>query len=418
VPRAGIAPPRPASASGNVLKRIARHEVRLGMYVHALHGGWLSHPFWRGGFLLTKADDLKAIRGSGIEGVTIDLRRGCKPATKKAAPPASSEPFSPQRRAEDMRLAVRVAEEARKLVVAVFDNVRLGKPVELESTETVVQSIIQSLGRNRSMLLGVIRLRAKDEYTYFHSVAVCTLMVNLAREMGLPEDRVQRKGLAGLLHDIGKATVSEAILNKPGKLTDAEFAEVRHHARRGYDLLVKAGDVPGLALDVCLHHHEKIDGTGYPDRLKGDEISLAARMGAICDIYDALTSIRPYKGASSPVAAIAMMKSWPGHLDPDLLFTFMKSIGVFPIGMPVRLSSGQLAIVRGNGRRSSRARLTIFYDLNTRSFLEPHDLHLMDGDATDLVVAEADPEALGITGWAEVRDGLLASLHPVADQPV
>src|SRR5690606_14238117 len=141
----------------------------------------------------------------------------------------------------------------------------------------------------------ILRLKNKNEYTYLHSVAVCTLMVNAARYMGKSEAETRDYGMAGLLHDLGKMGIPDAILNKSGRLTDAEFEAVRNHPEHGYQVLRGSPNVPAMALDVCRHHHEKIDGTGYPFGLPADAISLVSRLGAVCDVYDALTSDRVYK---------------------------------------------------------------------------------------------------------------------------
>src|SRR5256885_8926887 len=134
--------------------------------------------------------------------------------------------------------------------------------------------------------------------TLFRSVAVCALMIVLARQLDLPPHQVRQAGYAGLLHDIGKMAIATSILNKPGRLTDQEFDEMREHPARGLELLKAGGVDDPVVLDVCLHHHEKVDGTGYPHRLRGEDISLLAKMGAVCDVYDAITSDRPYKRRS------------------------------------------------------------------------------------------------------------------------
>ena len=186
---------------------------------------------------------------------------------------------------------------------------------------------------------------------------------------------------------------------------------MRRHPEIGHALL-QAGDVPSTALDVCLHHHEKVDGSGYPFGLVGDDISLAARMGAICDVYDALTSERAYKDASSPVAAVAAMASWSGHFDPALLFVFMKSICVFPVGMLIRLRSGHLAMMRDNGRRTSRARLTVFYDIADQRLLPPYEVYLSDIDTSATILDVPDPLHYGLANWAEVKEQLLEGHDP------
>ncbi|CAN5667065.1 cyclic di-GMP phosphodiesterase [soil metagenome] len=396
-----------------MLKRISVREVRLGMYVHAIEGPWLAHNYWRQHFLLTSLEQVATLRHSGVPGVTIDLSRSITLAVRKR--PGTSRKDAgrdrTEREVDDMRAARRVTDDARRFMKKVFDDVSVGETTALGELEAVVQSIEAALVHNRSMLLSVMRLKTRDTYTYFHSVAVGTLMINFARELGLPEEQVRLMGLGGLLHDIGKTQVAKAILEKPGKLTSAEFDEIRQHPSRGHAMLV-GGDVASVALDVCLHHHEKVDGSGYPFGLAGDDISLAARMGAICDIYDALTSDRPYKDAWSPVAAIAAMLSWQGHLDQQLLFVFMKSIGVFPAGLLIQLRTGHLAIMRDNGRNTGRARLAIFYDTEKQRLLPPYELYLSDINASELMVESPDPMAAGLNNWDELKQRLLAGVDP------
>ncbi|MEG3147102.1 DUF3391 domain-containing protein [Sphingomonas sp. RT2P30] len=409
----GSGGPRPASESPRVLKRIPAQDVTLGMYVHALDGPWLAHNYWRWHFLLTSPEQVATLRHSGVPSVVIDLGRSITARKRSPGNPRDSERNRNERRAEDLHAARLVTDDARRFMKKVFDDLSEGETTALGELEAVVESIEAALVHNRSMLLSVMRLKTRDTYTYFHSVAVGTLMINFARELGLPEDQVRLIGLGGLLHDIGKTQIAKEILEKPGKLTSAEFDEVRQHPARGHEMLV-GGDVASVALDVCLHHHEKIDGTGYPFGLAGDDISLAARMGAICDIYDALTSDRPYKNAWSPVAAIVAMASWQGHLDQQLLFVFMKSIGVFAPGMLIQLRSGHLAIIRDNGRNTGRARLAIFYDTENRRLLSPYELYLADINSSELMTDAADPAAFGLGDWAELKELLLAGGDPTA----
>lgn len=213
--------------------------------------------------------------------------------------------------------------------------------------------------------------------------------------------------MAGLLHDIGKMGVPALVLNKAGKLTDAEFQSVRTHPEHGYQLLSNTPNVGEIALDVCRHHHEKMDGSGYPFGLRADAISLVARLGAICDVYDALTSDRAYKKAWSPTEAIGAMWSWEGHFDRDLLFTFMQSIGVFPAGMLVRLRSNRLAIVLENKRRNSRPRVLCFYDIRERLLIPVEEVTIEDNLASDSIVAPTQPDEWGLNNWDCLSESLL-----------
>jgi putative nucleotidyltransferase with HDIG domain len=393
-------------------KRIRRDQARLGMFVHGFSGSWFSHPFWRRRFLLTNPADLAKLLDSDVEGVIINTAKGldvvgAKPApagqsaaarpaiveAALAAPPAQNREASASKSWGSAKETVNCAKRAMR---AVFEDARLGRAIDAQAVGAVVDDISKSMVRHRDALLKIVRLKSKDEYTYMHSVAVCALMVNLARELGLDAQTTADMGTAGLLHDIGKMAVPSDILNKPAKLTDQEFALIQTHPEKGFRLLEASG-IPAVALDVARHHHEKIDGTGYPHRLQGEQISLAARMGAICDVYDALTSDRSYKNAWKPVEAITRMQSWAGQFDPDLLFRFMRSVGVFPIGMVVQLRSSRLGVVVDNGRRASRPSVQAFFSTSAKMFIPPELVVTGDEGGRDSIVAPGDPEAWGIT---------------------
>lgn len=384
------------------------------MFLHAIDGSWLSHPFWRRRFLIRSEAEIDALRDAAIEFVTIDTSRGLAPVDEEAAgemaPDAVAESTidnSPCGLLVERERAADIVARTKETMRGVFDGARLGKAVESAEVLSVVDEISGSVQRNAYALIGIVRLKSKDEYTYLHSVAVCALMVNFARHLALPEAMTRELGLAGLVHDIGKMEVPSEILNKPGRLSDEEFAIAKLHPERGVAILARAEGMADAAIDVCRHHHEKIDGTGYPFGLQGDEISLAARMGAICDVYDALTSDRAYKQARMPADALAAMASWDGQFDRELFFAFCQSIAVFPAGMLVRLRSQQLAVVLRNGRRATRPRLRAFLDTVSGQLTEPHDLTLADGDVGKIVLREESPTDWGAHDWPAVRDHLM-----------
>ena len=399
-------------------KSILRDQVRIGMFIHRFEGSWFKHPFWRGRFLLVDADDMTAIAQSGIKRLIIDTSKGLdvdEPASLKPAgiiAPVTATPsrstnsatVKPARaiRQDDGRErarieASRVADRSKKVMREIFDAARLGKAGQCAAVTAVVADVTTMIEKNRQAFLKVLRLKSKDEYTYLHSVAVCALMINLGRQIKLDEATIADLGTAGLLHDIGKMLVPDALLNKAGRLTDAEFSLMRTHAERGFELLKDIDAVPELALDVCRHHHEKIDGSGYPDNLSGPEISLAARMGAICDVYDALTSNRAYKEAWTPVEAITRMQSWDGHFDPALLFSFMQSIDTYPVGLIVQLRSNRIGVVLDNGRRASRPKVLAFYSTREEAWIDNEIVMIGEALSRDAILANVDPADWGIS---------------------
>ena len=219
-------------------------------------------------------------------------------------------------------------------------------------------------------------------------------MVALARQIGLNDAQTRTAGLAGLVHDLGKAAIPLAVLNKPGKLTDEEFDLVKSHPLEGWKMLKEGSGVEAAVLDACLHHHEKMDGTGYPDRLGHDKLSTIARMAAICDVYDAVTSDRPYKRGWDPAESIRRMAEWTkGHLDPRLFQAFVKSIGIYPVGSLVRLESGRIAVVvEQNTASLVTPKVKVFFSTKSDLRIPPEVIDLSVAGTTDKIVAREDPD--------------------------
>lgn len=418
----------PAMSDMPYLLRLPVESVRLGMYIHELCGPWIEHPFWRKRFLLENPEDLRRLRESNVREVLIDTRKGALPqaqaqapaeeapaepqpvaeAEKAAVPPVESEAPRATSMEAELRTARKLCERSKAAVVAMFRDARMGKVVDAEQARVLVEEISASVQRHPNALISLARLKNADEYTYMHSVAVCALMIALARQLDLEEPLVREAGLAGLLHDVGKMHVPMNVLNKPGRLDDEEFARVREHPQRGADILINGRQVGALVLDVCLHHHEKLDGTGYPHGLEGEQISLFARMGAICDIYDAITSDRPYKSGWDPAESIQRMGKWcGGHLDEYVFRAFVKCLGIYPVGSLVRLESERLALVVEQRSESLLAPVVkVFYSVRTRSALPQELLDLSKLKGRERIVGKESPAQWGFKNLDELWSGL------------
>ncbi|XHS80442.1 HD-GYP domain-containing protein [Burkholderiaceae bacterium UC74_6] len=403
-----------------MLKKIPTREVRLGMFLQSLEGSWLAHPFWKTRFLLQDPADLSALHKSGVPAVWIDVEKGADVAGAALAPQAAvaAVPSAPADPAESLAVAedapltrvellseldraAQVVKRSRQKIVLLFNEVRLGRAADVEQCLPVVQDVADSVSRNPQALISLARLKTRDDYTYMHSVAVCALMVSLARQLGMDEARTREAGLAGLLHDVGKMLVPADVLNKPGRLSDDEFDIIKLHPTRGFELLKSGGAAPDSSLDVCLHHHERMDGTGYPAKLQGEQISMLARMGAVCDVYDAITSERVYKAAWDPAVSLSRMAQWQGHFDPVVFQAFVKSLGIYPVGSLVRLESQRLAVVveQGEGMLLT-PRVKAFYSLRGQTRVQPRLINLADG--TDRIVARESPSDWSFPDLAEL----------------
>lgn len=371
-----------------MLKKIPVEHIRLGMHLQAFCGAWLEHPFWRTKFILTDPADIALIRESSISEVWIDIAKGHDVLAQPGAPEESFEtaetlppPVHPQQEkatfADEVKRASRIVEKGREAVLSMFQEARMGKAIEAEAAAPLVEEISSSVMRNPGALISLARLKTADDYTFMHSVAVCALMIALARQLGLDDKQTREAGMAGLLHDLGKAVMPMDVLNKPGKLTDAEFATVKTHPEEGYKLLRQSKGVSEAILDVCLHHHEKVDGSGYPKGITGETLSLFAKMGAICDVYDAITSNRPYKTGWDPAESIKRMAEWKGHFDPVIFQAFVKSLGIYPVGSLVRLHSGKLAVVIEQGEKSLLSpKVKVFFSTRSQAYLKPEVIDL------------------------------------------
>lgn len=394
-----------------MLRKITIDQVRQGMYVHAMRGSWIKNPFWAPSFALDSQDMVRKLLASGVQELWIDLEKGLDVALPVPPAPASSPapavpataPFrfehaQPSSMADELQHATRLVKQSKRAVSAMFDDARMGRLQDFGTVMPLVDEIASSVLRNPGALVSLLRLKQADDYTYLHSVAVSAMMVALGKQLGLEDAALRDYGLAGLLHDIGKMAVPPEILNKPGKLTDDEFVRVKGHPAAGYEILLSAG-APPVALDVCLHHHEKFDGSGYPHGLKGEEISLHARMGAICDVYDAITSNRPYKAGWCPAQSLRRMADWgkAGHFDQQLFAAFVKCIGIYPVGTLVKLKSGRLAVVVDNSKSLLQPLVRIFYSTKANSYLPPLSMDLATAGALDSIAGREDPEQWGLT---------------------
>lgn len=410
-----------------MLKRIPVDRLVVGMYVKEFCGSWMDHPFWRSSFVVTDVKEIDTIRRSSVREVWIDVSRGIdiaedrgadpvRPATTTdtddpgPAAPATREPCDTGRVpvAAEFARAARIVASSRQAVASMFEEARMGRAIDAQGARELVEQIADSVSRNPGALISLARLKTADDYTYMHSVAVCALMIALARQLGFAEQQARVAGTAGLLHDLGKAVMPLEILNKPGKLTDDEFAIIRSHPEEGYRMLREGGVADQVALDVVLHHHEKVDGSGYPRRLKGDEISLVARMGAVCDVYDAITSNRPYKAGWDPAESLRRMAEWStGHFDSNVFQAFVKSIGIYPIGSLVLLSCGRLGVVVEQGDKSLLSpRVKVFFSTRSSARILPAVVDLEQPGCRFRIVSREDPGKWKFPDLNEIWSGL------------
>lgn len=376
-----------------MLKKVDSSLLKIGMFIHDLNCGWMEHPFLRNRFMITTDDEIHKIRSANIRDVVIDCTRGldidaptlaqADAATEAEIAAIAAKPAVVAKVAlnEELARAANVRKQAAGLVRTVMQDARLGKAVEYDKVSPVVQNVTESILRNSGALLGLLQIKNKDDYTFLHSVSVCALLVAFCRSRKMDEETTYQAGLGGLLHDTGKALVPDHILNKQGRLTEEEFALIKRHPRDGYDILRRSPDIGPIPLDITLHHHERSDGSGYPDQQRGGQISELAQMAAIVDVYDAITSDRCYHKGMPAAEALRKIYEWSkDHFNPVLTQEFMRCVGIYPVGTLVLLESGRLGVVVEPHETSLLTpKVNVFFNTKSQVYIRPETVDLSKG---------------------------------------
>ncbi|HZV63542.1 MAG TPA: HD-GYP domain-containing protein [Telluria sp.] len=374
-----------------MLKKVDSSQLKVGMYIHDLSCDWMTHPFVRNRFLIGDEDEIRKIRNAGIHDVVIDSDKGldvqdaptlaeAQAQTEAELAAIATKPVVVTRVSlgEELKRAAMIRHQAAGLVRTVMQDARLGKAIELDQVTPMVQNITESILRNPGALVGLLRIKTKDDYTFLHSVSVCTLLVAFCRSRNLDADTTYQAGLGGLLHDTGKALVPDQILNKPGPLTDEEFAIIKKHPKDGYDILLKTPEVGPIPLDITLHHHERRDGSGYPDKQGEGTISELAQMAAIVDVYDAITADRCYHKGMSAAEALRKIYEWSKfHFNPTYAQEFMRCVGIYPVGTMVMLESGRLGVViEPHETKLLAPKVNVFFNTKKNVYIKPETVDL------------------------------------------
>lgn len=408
-----------------MLRKIDVSQLQVGMYLEEFCCSWMEHPFWRSGFVIADARDIERIRDCNVAEVWIDCSKGVDVSPEKRsvtlaeaeagvatefsaiidACPAPTQEIAASE--PDYGRAAEICREAKQLATDLFAQARMGKAIDADSAQRIVDSVLDTITRDHCTLLNLVRLKTASDFTYMHSVAVCVLMVTLARRMEFDEAQTRASGLAGLLHDIGKAALPLDVLHKPESLDDHEFAIVRRHPQEGLRMLKRCG-LDGAALDVCLNHHARIDGSGYPHGIKGNDIGVHARMASVCDVYDAISSGRPYKAAWDPAESIHKMAEWSkSHFDQVVFHAFVKTIGIYPVGALVRLKSGRLGVVVSQSAQSLLTpSVKVFFSTRANARIPAEVVDLAAAGRDEAIEAREDPAKWNFPDLVELWSGL------------
>jgi putative nucleotidyltransferase with HDIG domain len=392
-----------------MLKKISVEQLRPGMFIQDLDCGWMDHPFLRNRFAVTTEAEVRKVIAAGIQDVYIDISRGddvsdaptaveVRAELDRAMMAAAQAAIPRVSLAEESARARKVHREASTIIRNLMRDVRLGNQVRVEQVEPVVERMTGSILRNSGAMLSLCRVKTKDAYTFLHSVSVGALLIAFCRDLGMDAETIRQAGIGGMLHDVGKVRVPDAILNKPGRLTDKEFARMQDHVVESRRILERTPDISPTVLQVAAQHHERYDGKGYAQGLKGDAISRIGQMAAICDVYDAITSDRAYHKGMAPTDALRKIFEWSEfHFNPQLAQAFLRCIGIYPVGTLVMLESGRLALVvdQHEGKLLQPLVRVIFSSRSNR-YLPPEDVDLARPGAAERIVGHEVPAKWGI----------------------
>jgi len=375
-----------------MIKKISIQQLKPGMFIHDINCVWMEHPFLVGALKIKNDKTIEKIAGLGVREVYIDTLKGLDVIDAPTETEVNAEiehkmlamvqqvkPITTTSTlSEELKRSKKVYSEANKIISNIMHDVRIGKQIEVERIDPVVEKMANSILRNKDALLSLCRIKNKDDYTFLHSVSVGALLISFAHALDFKRAVIKQLGVGGMLHDIGKTKVPNEILNKPGALTEEEFIIMKSHVVHGCSILRKSPGIAQVSFDVASQHHERFDGSGYPLGLKNSEMSVYGQMAAIVDVYDAITADRCYHKGMEPTVAIRKMFEWSKfHFNPKLLRTFIRIVGIYPVGTLVMLESGKIGVVIEQSETDmTRPLVRIIFDAKKNYFIAPKDIDL------------------------------------------
>ena len=399
------------------LVRVQTKDLKVGMFVHDVGRRWIGHPWPRKSKLITSENDIKQLRRYGIREVTVDLNRNRRPRTEaveeiqedghetiEELPAVENEPVELFEEPPELipiedeiprarEVYFTALETAREFTIAA----RAGRQVNVAKVRENIEELIDSAFRNRDAALALLKLKFYDEYIFTHSLNVAVLAIGMGFHMNLTRADILNLGMGAMLHDLGKTGVPLAILNKKGRLTDEEYNTIKGHPLIGARLLEKHQEVPPQTIDMTRHHHERIDGSGYPDGLSGDELNSMLTITSLSDVYDALSSDRIYHKGLLPHEALKTIFALRDKQFNRLwIERFVQCLGIYPAGTLIQLNSGEIGVV-SSVNRSMLLRPVIrpIFDRFGRRATDKDFLDLQDSKYLDRsIIGILDPKEL------------------------
>lgn len=404
-----------------MIKKIRSDQLRIGVYIHDVNSTKFQEHIFISKALIQTEKAIQIICAWGIKEVYIDTEKGLDVKSNKSALEIrqetdkglhkiamESQPIVPSRPLkEELIIARGIKDEATTVMQRATKLMLEGKGIDLGSAYQLIDKMESSVARNRDALYLLTRIRKKDQYTLMHSISVCSLVLAFCNYCGFSYETTINMAMGALFHDIGKTQIPLNILNKPGKLDPQEFDVIKKHTNYSAEALANTKDLPYEAFDIAFHHHERIDGSGYPDGLQGDVIEFGAKVASICDVFDAITSARCYKEGTDKVKGLRnIYEMSDSHFERNLAYKFISFIGVYPIGTFVRLENDLLGVVSGSTTNMIQPVVRIFYDDKKKTAIQVREIDLSKVGIN--IVSYESP-----VNWGRAKKELLKNLGNV-----
>ena len=392
-------------------------DLEVGMYVSSLDRPWLETSFVLQGFAIKSEDDIDRLRKSCsyvyIDSTLSTLEDASIRRKVRARPRKTKQELFPQKTLKPYRDEITWDDEYPKAQIAVqglsesidhiFESASKGGTLEISRIKKAVDPMISSITRNPDACIWLARMKQEDQYTYQHSLGASIWAVALGRQLGLPKQDLRSLAIGALLFDVGKLQLDKELLGVQRPLTEEEFSLVREHVPLGLEAVKNNGVMNQDIIDMVASHHERHDGSGYPFGLSGDSIPVFARIAAIVDCYDAITSHRSYARALPPSVAIKKIYEWKDiDFQAELVEEFIQAIGIYPAGTLVELSSGEIAVVAAEYRtRRLRPKVMVLLDADKKplegmKMIDLLSVKTMDDGEPLEIVNSLEPDAFGI----------------------
>jgi len=359
--------------------KVPADQLAIGMHVAQLDRPWLETPFLFQGFNIKDEDDLAALQNI-CDYVYIDVLK-----SRHLNQQVRSNPVDDGKR-QQYQVTTPVEQEIERAASHYYDTYAeverilqqayRGETIPTQRLRQHIHECVNSIERNPSAMLWLSRIKHVDHYTAEHCLNVGVLAIALGRHLGVGRQHLELLGLCGMLHDVGKMRVDQDILNKPARLTAEEFDHIKLHAVYGHEILSQDPDLPPEVISAALSHHERRDGTGYPNGVDATNLSLYTRVITVVDAYDAITSRRCYSDGNTSANALKILYEHSGtQFDPALVVKFIECLGIYPPGALVEMSSGEVGVVLSvEPENRLLPKVALLLDANKR----PRQQHIVD----------------------------------------